>query len=46
VLEGIDIGPLYLNSKSKAIPLQACKDPEVSRRLRFPDFKIIGTRWW
>ena len=26
-----------------AIPLQALRDPEVSRRLRLPDFKTIGT---
>ena len=29
--------------KSKAIPLQAWKGPEGSRRLRLPDFKTIGT---
>jgi len=27
----------------KAIPLQACTDPEGSRRLRLPDFKTNGT---
>jgi hypothetical protein len=27
----------------KAIPLQAWTGPEGSRRLRFPDFKTIGT---
>jgi hypothetical protein len=27
----------------KAIPLQAWTDPEDSTRLRFPDFKEIGT---
>jgi len=27
----------------KAIPLQAWTGPEVSRRLRLPDFKTIGT---
>jgi hypothetical protein len=27
----------------KAIPLQAWTGPEDSRRLRFPDFKTIGT---
>jgi hypothetical protein len=32
--------------KGKAIPLQAWTDPEGSRRLRFPDFKTIGTRRW
>jgi len=29
--------------KGKAIPLQAWTGPEGSRRLRLPDFKIIGT---
>jgi hypothetical protein len=29
--------------KGKAIPLQAWTGPEGSRRLRFPDFKTIGT---
>ena len=29
--------------KGKAIPLQAWTDPEVSRRLRLPDFKTIST---
>ena len=29
--------------KGKAIPLQAETGPEGSRRLRFPDFKTIGT---
>jgi hypothetical protein len=29
--------------KGKAIPLQAWTSPEVSRRLRLPDFKTIGT---
>ena len=32
------------SSKSKAIPLQPCTDPEGSRRLRLPDFKTVGTR--
>jgi len=30
-------------AKGKAIPLQAWTGPEDSRRLRFPDFKTIGT---
>ena len=30
----------------KAIPLQAWTGPEGSRRLRLPDFKIIGTWRW
>jgi hypothetical protein len=29
--------------KSKVIPLQALTGPEGSGRLRFPDFKTIGT---
>jgi len=29
--------------KGKAIPLQAWRCPEGSRRLRSPDFKTIGT---
>jgi len=29
--------------KGKAIPLQSWTGPEGSRRLRFPDFKTIGT---
>jgi hypothetical protein len=29
--------------KCKAVPLQAGTGPEVSRRLRLPDFKTIGT---
>jgi len=36
----------YTKSKSrkgKAIPLQVWTGPEVSRRLRLPDFKTIGT---
>jgi len=31
-------------SKGQAIPLQVWTGPEVSRRLRVPDFKTIG-RW-
>jgi len=34
---------LIPSSKGKAIPLQAWAGPEGSRRLRLPDFKIIGT---
>jgi hypothetical protein len=37
-------GPLLKgNGKGKAIPLQVRTGPEVSGRLRLPDFKIIGT---
>ena len=32
--------------KGKAIPLQAWARPEGSRRLRLPDFEIIGTWRW
>jgi hypothetical protein len=36
---------LLVNNKGKckAIQLQALTGPEVSRRLRFPDLKTIGT---
>jgi len=29
--------------KGKAVPLQAWTDPEVSRRMRLPDFMTVGT---
>jgi hypothetical protein len=32
--------------KGEAIPLQSRTGPEGSRRLRFPDFKTIGTLRW
>jgi hypothetical protein len=32
-----------VQADSKAIPLQTLTGPEDSRRLRFPDFKTIGT---
>jgi hypothetical protein len=35
-----------VKGKGKAIPLQALKGPEGSRRLRHPDFKTIGTGRW
>jgi hypothetical protein len=34
---------LKCRGKGKAIPLQAWTGPEGSRRLRFLDFKTIGT---
>jgi hypothetical protein len=33
----------FIYTKGKAIPLQAWTGPEISRRLRLPDFKTIGT---
>jgi hypothetical protein len=33
----------FLQSKGKAIPLQAWTGPESSNMLRLPDFKTIGT---
>jgi hypothetical protein len=33
-------------SKGKEIPLQVLTGPAGSRRLRFPDLKKIGTKWW
>jgi hypothetical protein len=32
-----------IKDKDKAIPLQAWRGTEVSRRLRLPDFKTIDT---
>jgi hypothetical protein len=33
--------------KGKAIPVQAWRGPEGSRRLKVPGFKTIGTwKWW
>jgi len=32
--------------KGKTIPVQGWTGPEVSRRLRFPGFKTIGTLRW
>jgi hypothetical protein len=34
---------IHIKVKGKAIPLQALTGPEGSRRLKFPDFKTIGT---
>jgi hypothetical protein len=36
----------YYILKGKAIPLLAWTGPDGSRRLRFPDFKTIGTWRW
>jgi len=35
-----------IKGKGKAIPLQAWRGPECSRRLKLPDFKTIGTWRW
>jgi hypothetical protein len=35
--------PINISHLGKAIPLQAWAGPEVSRRLRLPDFKTLGT---
>jgi hypothetical protein len=32
-----------IKGKGKAIPLQAWRGPEGSKKLRLPDFKKIGT---
>ena len=37
---------LKVKAKGKTIPLQAWIGPEFPGRLRFPDFKTIGTRRW
>jgi hypothetical protein len=33
----------FITVNGKAIPLQVWTGPEGSRKLRLPDFKIIGT---
>jgi hypothetical protein len=45
VFEGIMPGFVQIlgKGKGKAIPLQALTGPEVSRKMRLPDFKTIGT---
>jgi hypothetical protein len=42
-LKGLYFALVKGKGKGKAIPLQASTGPESSRRLRLPDFKIIGT---
>jgi len=41
----LDVMNMYnrITMKGKAIPLQTWAVPEGSRRLRLPDFKVIGT---
>jgi hypothetical protein len=42
--QSLERGQLEIKTvNGKAIPLQALTGPEGSRRLRFPDFKTIGT---
>ena len=36
----------WARDKTKAYPVQAWRDPECSRRWKFPDFKKIGTKIW
>ena len=36
----------YTKCKGKSIPLQAWTGLEVSRRLRLPEFKTVGTGRW
>jgi hypothetical protein len=40
---GNDTNKWGIKGKGKAIPLQAWTGPEGHRKLRFPDFKTIGT---
>jgi len=35
-----------LHLAGKAVPLQPWSGPEVSKKLRFPDFMTNGTGWW
>jgi hypothetical protein len=44
--DGLLTSPKHVEVKGKAIPLQAWRDPEGSRRLRLPDFKTSGTWRW
>jgi len=37
---------LFEDKKCKAIPLQAWRGPEGSRKSRLPDFKTVGTWRW
>jgi hypothetical protein len=41
-LELFNSSQLIYRMKGKAIPKQAWRGPESSRKLRFPDFKIVG----
>jgi len=53
IVSGVHLGIFWnrymsidLQIRGKAIPLQAWTGPEGSRRLRLPDFKIVGTWRW
>jgi len=39
----IQVLPVIMHIKAKAIPLKVWTGPECSRRLRFPEFKTTGT---
>ena len=41
-----ELNPICYLLALKAIPLQAWKGREGSRRLRLPDFKTVGTSRW
>jgi len=41
-----DLGEVTKGTKKKAIPLQTWAGPEVSKSLKLPDFKTIGTWRW
>jgi hypothetical protein len=43
ILFQIPIALLDVKGKGKAIPLQAWRGPEGSRRVRLPDFMTLGT---
>jgi len=38
----MEVDGTIVKGKGKAVPLQARWDPEVSRKLRFPDFVITA----
>ena len=41
--DSVNVNDSYCKGKGKPIPLQPWTGPEDSRRLRFPDFKTVGT---
>jgi hypothetical protein len=36
----------FLDAEVNIIPFQAWRSPEVSRKLKLPDFKTIGKLMW